>query len=79
MLMRARLWLLLTGFVLIATALRSEGVPLIAEGLDPDIFGSVHDFSTRRLISTGENLRAYLTDVTVNTLLVNGESSSGSH
>ena len=64
--------------VLIATALRSEGVPLIAEGLDPDVFGSVHDISTRRLVSTGEDLQAFLTDVTVTTLLVNGESSTGS-
>ena len=79
MLLRLRQWLLLTGFVFIASALRSKGVPLIAEGLDPDVFGSVHDVSTRRLVSTGEDLRAYLTDVTVTTLLVNGESSSGSH
>ena len=71
----SRACLVLTGFVLIATALRIEGAPLIAEGLDPAVFGSVHDVSTRRVVNTGEDLQAYLTDVTVTTLLVNGKSS----
>ena len=75
MLSGSRAWLVLTGFVLIATALQTKGAPLTAEGLDPAIFGSVHDVSTRRIVNTGEDLRAYLTDVTVTTLLVNGKSS----
>ena len=75
MLSGSRAWFVLTGFVLIATALRIKGAPLTVAGLDPAIFGSVHDASTRRIVNTGEDLRAYLTDVTVTTLLVNGNSS----
>ena len=75
MLSKSQAWLVLTGFVLIATALQTKGAPLIADGLDPDVFGSVRDASTKRFVNTGEDLRAYLTDVTVTTLLVNGKSS----
>ena len=42
------------------------------EGLDPTTFGSVLDKSTRRTVNSGEELRAYLSDVTVSTLLLNG-------
>ena len=75
----SRAWLVLTGFVLIATALRIKGAPLTVAGLDPAIFGSVHDVSTRRTVNTGEELRAYLTDVTVTTLFVNGNLFLGIH
>lgn len=50
--------------------------PLISEGLDPTIFGSVLDKSTRRTVNSGEELRAFLSDVTVSTLLLNGKCSA---
>ncbi len=42
------------------------------EGLDPTTFGSILDKATRRTVNTGAELRAYLSDVTVSTLLLNG-------
>lgn len=56
--------------VVLATLRNSRAVP---EGLDPTIFGSILDLSTRRTVLSGEDLRAYLLDVTVSTLLLNGE------
>ena len=50
--------------------------PLVSEGLDPTIFGSVLDKATRRTVNSGEELRAFLSDVTVSTLLLNGKCSA---
>lgn len=50
--------------------------PLVLEGLDPTIFGSILDRSTRRIVNSGEEFRAYLSDVTVSTLLLNGECAA---
>lgn len=63
--------------VILCTALATpwplSGTPLVLEGLDPTIFGSVLDLSTRRIVNSGQDLQAYLSDATVSTLLLNGE------
>ena len=71
--MRRKGWLVWLVCVVLGKLRPSAGVPLVLEGLDPTIFGSVLDFSTSRVVNSGEDLRAYLSDVTVSTLLLNGE------
>ena len=62
-------------YLLLASVPRLSGAskPLSFEGLDPTVFGSTLDKSARRIVNGGEELRAYLSDVTVSTLVLNGK------
>ena len=68
-------WLLSVILVSLPYLIGARG-PLVSEGLDPTIFGSVLDKSTRRNVNSGEELHAFLSDVTVSTLLLNGRWSA---
>lgn len=59
------LWIFLLGANLACSA-RS------LDQLDPSIFGYANDTSSSRIVSTGADLAATLTDVTVSTIILNG-------
>lgn len=42
--------------------------------LDPKIFGYANDTSSSRIVNTGADLAATLSDVTVSTIILNGVS-----
>jgi len=74
--MRRKRWLGWLVCVVLGNSRPSAGASPVLEGLDPTIFGSVLDLSTSRFVNSGEELRAYLSDVTVSTLLLNGALNS---
>ena len=74
--MRRKGWLVWLVCVVLGLLRPSAGARPVLEGLDPTIFGSVLDLSTSRFVNSGEDLRAYLSDVTVSTLLLNGALNS---